>query len=71
MKASKSSKSSKKVISISKHLSHAQRSAVSRQAGFAAQKFMHSKAYQAIKNSNRTYAAKRKAIEALKERRAA
>lgn len=52
------------------HLSAAKRSTIARSAARAAWKFIHSKPYQQIVNSNRTDAQKRKAIEALKERRA-
>jgi hypothetical protein len=51
-------------------LSAAQRSKIARSAAKSAWQFMHSKPYQAIVNSSRTDAAKRKAIDALKERRA-
>lgn len=60
-------KTAKRVSSISS----ASRSRIARKAANNAWTFMHSKAYQAIKNSSRTDAAKRKAIEALKARRAA
>jgi hypothetical protein len=53
------------------HISAAKRSTIAKRAAASAWKFMHSKPYQAIVNSNRTDAAKRKAIEALKARRAA
>lgn len=68
MKAtSKTAKTASKVST----LSHAKRSKIARSAANSAWEFMHSKAYQSIKNSSRTDAAKRKAIEALKARRAA
>lgn len=54
-----------------KHTPNAKLSKIARKAANAAWRFMHSKPYQAIKNSNRTDAQKRKAIEALKARRAA
>jgi hypothetical protein len=60
-------KKSRKVTSISS----AKRSKIARSAANAAWKFMHSPAYQRIRNSNATPAQKRKQIEALKERRAA
>ena len=60
-------KTSKKVTVISK----SRRSSIARAAAKSAWQFMNSRAYQAIKNSSRTDAAKRKAIEALKARRAA
>jgi len=61
------SKQSKKVTV----LSAAKRSKIAYRAAKSAWAFMHSKQYQAIKNSSRTPAAKRTAIEALKARRAA
>jgi hypothetical protein len=64
---SKLKKQSKKVTT----LSAAKRSSIARRAAQSAWNFMRSKPYQAIVNSNRTAAAKRSAIEALKARRAA
>lgn len=61
------SKTTKRVSSISS----AKRSQIARKAAANAWRFMHSKAYVAIKNSSRTESGKRKAIEALKARRAA
>jgi hypothetical protein len=66
-KSKKSAKSTAKVAV----LSHAKRSSIARRAANSAWTFMRSKAYQAIRNSSRTPAAKRAAIEALKARRAA
>ena len=62
---------SKSSAKSSRLMSKAQRKVAARKAARAAWTFMHSKPYQSIKNSNRTDAAKRKAIEALKARRAA
>jgi len=59
------SKSAKK----SSTLSHAQLSKIARRAANSAWAFMRSKPYVAIKNSNRTPAQKRTAIEALKAKR--
>jgi hypothetical protein len=65
------SKSAKKSVRKVTSISSARRSKIARSAANSAWRFMHSKPYQAIKNSSRTDAAKRKAIEALKARRAA
>ena len=62
------SKSAKKSVHT---MSEKDRSNAARKAAANAWKFMHSKAYQSIRNSNRTPKQKRAAIEALKARRAA
>jgi hypothetical protein len=54
-----------------KPLTHEQRVKIAKSAAANAWSFMKSRAYQAIKSSNRTDAQKRTAIEALKAKRAA
>jgi hypothetical protein len=69
--AVKASKATKAVTAkpAKKLMTHAQRSQASRIAARDAWSFMNSKPYQAIKNSNRTHAQKRAAIEKLKASR--
>jgi hypothetical protein len=69
--ASKATKPVATPVKASNVLNHEQRSKIAKSAAASAWSFMKSRAYLAIKNSNRTDAAKRTAIEALKARRTA